>query len=274
MTSPLHLTLRLCSLGGGSFLAGCIDAIVGGGGLIQLPLLLLLFPQVPIATLFGTNKLASIAGTSIAIVQYRKRVELPNWVWTTAIVAGIFSFIGAKSVALLSPALLKPLILLLLIIVGLYSITNPDLGQASRPHPAQSAWIAATIGGVLGLYDGFFGPGTGSFLILAMIGLLGLDFLSASAAAKVINGATNLTAIVAFASAGHVIYPLAIGMGLCNSLGAIVGTRLAILKGNRWIRRLFLVVISLLIGRLAWELLKELGSTSVTQLHNIGLNFR
>jgi uncharacterized protein len=254
--TPLDFTLRLLSLGGGSFLAGCIDAIVGGGGLIQLPLLLLLFPQAPIATLFGTNKLASIAGTSIAIVQYRKRVELPRWVWAAAIVAGIWSFIGAKSVALLNPAILKPLVLLLLIVVGLYSAAKPELGQVSRPRPTRSAGISMTIGGVLGLYDGFFGPGTGSFLILAMIGLLGLDFLTASAAAKVINGATNLTAIVAFATAGQVIYPLAIGMGLCNSLGAIVGTRLAVLKGNQWIRGLFLVVISLLISRLAWDLFR------------------
>jgi uncharacterized protein len=255
-TNSLDLSLKLIGLGCGSFLAGCIDAIVGGGGLIQLPLLLLLFPQMPMATLFGTNKLASIAGTSIAIVQYRKRVELPDWVWSSAIVAGICSFIGAKSVALLNPTILKPLVLLLLIVVGLYSAAKPDLGQISRPRPARSAWIATAIAGILGLYDGFFGPGTGSFLILAMIGLLGLDFLTASAAAKVINGATNLTAIVAFASAGQVIYPLAIGMGLCNSLGAIVGTRLAVLKGNHWIRRLFLAVISLLISRLAWDLLR------------------
>jgi uncharacterized protein len=252
--SSLDIAVRIASLGAGSFLAGCIDAIVGGGGLIQLPLLLLLFPQVPIATLFGTNKLASIAGTSIAIVEYRKRVELPNWVWTAAIVAGICSFVGATFVRLINPAILRPLVLLLLIIVGLYTTIKPELGQFSRPRPARSSWIAMAIGGLLGFYDGFFGPGTGSFLILAMIGCLGLDFLLASAAAKAINWATNAAAIVAFASAGQIIYPLAIAMAICNSLGAIVGTRLAILKGNRWIRRLFLGVISVLIGRLAWDL--------------------
>lgn len=241
-----------------AFLAGLVDAVVGGGGLIQLPALLILYPQVPIATLFGTNKLSSIAGTSVAVVQYgryvslTKRVVLPG-----AIAAGCGSLAGARCVQFLNPHLLRPVILVLLVLVCGYTYHQKNLGNLHKPtlSPLHQAIAATLIGLGLGFYDGFFGPGTGSFIILAFISMLGFDFLHASASAKVLNWATNFAAITAFASSGHLRYDLAFPMAAFNIVGALVGTRLAILKGNRFVRQLFLYIVLALIAKLTYDLL-------------------
>jgi uncharacterized protein len=245
-------------LSGFAFLAGLVDSVVGGGGLIQLPALLIVFPHTAIASLFGTNKLASIAGTSIAVVQYSRQVTIP---WKTvlpgAIAAGTFSFLGAHCVQFLSPSLLRPIILVLLVVVGVYTFFRKDFGSLHQPklNGIRSAITAIAAGAILGFYDGFFGPGTGSFLIFAFIGVLGFDFLTASASSKVLNWCTNFAALVAFASAGQVLYALALPMAGCNIVGSFVGTRLAVLKGNSFIRILFLVVISALIAKLIYDAL-------------------
>jgi uncharacterized protein len=249
------LLLILCMF---AFLAGLVDAVVGGGGLIQLPALLILYPQVPIATLFGTNKLSSIAGTSVAVVQYgryvslTKRVVLPG-----AIAAGCGSFAGARCVQFLNPQLLRPVILVLLVLVCGYTYHQKNLGSLHKPvlSPLHQAIAATLIGLGLGFYDGFFGPGTGSFILLTFISILGFDFLHASASAKVLNWATNFTAIIAFASNGHLRYSLAFPMAAFNIVGALVGTRLAILKGNRFVRQLFLFIVLALIAKLTYDLL-------------------
>jgi uncharacterized protein len=243
-------------LGIAAFMAGFVDAVVGGGGLIQLPALLILFPHIPIATLFGTNKMASIAGTSSAVLQYAQQIAIP---WTSvlpgAIAAGICSFWGARAVQFLQPSLLRPLILVLLTGVGLYTYLKKDFGTAQPSKIAIQYRAIATmlVGGMIGFYDGFFGPGTGSFLIFAFIGVLGFDFLKASASAKILNWATNFTALLAFASAHQVLYSLAIPMATCNIAGSLLGTRLAILKGNGFIRVLFLSIVSVLIVKLAYD---------------------
>jgi uncharacterized membrane protein YfcA len=247
--------LLLCAF---SFFAGLIDAIVGGGGLVQLPALLILLPGQAIPTLFGTNKMASAAGTTMATAQYARRVKL-DWhiIGPAAGTAFVFSALGSKMVTLINPALLRPVILALLILVAVYVFVLKDLGLVHAPrHPRHKArWMAILTGAAIGFYDGFFGPGTGSFLIIIFVGVFGFDFLFASASAKVINLATNLASVIFFAATGHILYEVALPMAACNILGAMAGTRLAILKGSRFVRVFFLVVVLALIAKLAWDLL-------------------
>jgi uncharacterized protein len=251
--------MEVLTLLGFAFLAGLVDSVVGGGGLVQLPALLIVLPNAPIATLLGTNKVSSIAGTSIAVWQYSGRVSIP---WKTAlpgaIAAGLFAFAGANAVQWLQPSLLRPMILVLLVVVGIYTFFRKEFGTIHQPKlaPSQQIIVGVILSAIVGFYDGLFGPGTGSFLIFGFIGLLGFDFLSASASSKVINWATNFTSIIAFASGGHVLYHLALPMAACNVLGAIVGTKLAMLKGNPFIRVLFLSVVAALILKLAYDSLK------------------
>lgn len=245
------------AMGLAAFCAGFVDAVVGGGGLIQIPALFAAFPSVAPATLFGTNKLASIVGTSSAALQYSRRVAIP---WSVAlpgaIAALIGSWYGAKAVAYLPPTVLRPLILVLLILVAVYTFMRKDLGAVSREpeHGRASALIALGIGGVIGFYDGFFGPGTGSFLIFLFIRLLGMDFLRASVTAKVLNVATNLAAIAFFAANVELLWKLAALMAACNLSGALLGSRLALKHGSGFVRKMFLGVVSVLIAKLAYDL--------------------
>lgn len=246
-------------LGIAAFLAGFVDAVVGGGGLIQLPALLILFPQFPIAVLFGTNKMASIAGTSAAVVHYSQKVAIP---WRTilpgAIAAGLFSFLGARAVQFLQPGLLRPLVLVLLVGVGLFTYFKKDLGAHRHREPLEHPEIYTVFaGGAIGFYDGFFGPGTGSFLIFFFTGVLGFNFLTASASAKVLNWATNFTALCAFSSAHQILYIVAAPMAICNIAGSLLGSQLAILKGNEFIRVLFLGVVSALVLKLIYDMLQS-----------------
>lgn len=246
-----------------AFLAGFVDAVVGGGGLIQLPALLLLLPPdraADVATILGTNKAASIWGTGMAVVQYAPRVQF-RWhaVLPAAVTAFVFSWLGATAVSHLERAILEPVILVLLVVVALYTFLRPSLGQAHAPALARhhERALGVAVGVVLGFYDGFFGPGMGSFLIFVFIGLFGFDFLNASASAKIVNFATNLAALLLFASTGRILYRYAIPMAICQMAGSIAGTRVAVLKGNRFVRVLFLIVASALIARFGWELMAE-----------------
>jgi uncharacterized protein len=242
-----------------AFIAGLIDAIVGGGGLIQLPALFVFLPAnlaASVPLVFGTNKLSSMCGTGVALVQYARRVKIP---WPSILPAGLaafaFSAIGAHVLQLVDSAFLKPLVLVLLVAVAIYTYSQKRLGHLHAPKfmANHERLLAIAVGVVIGFYDGFFGPGTGSFLIFIFIGLFGFDFLTASASAKVINFATNLAAVIAFSATGHVLYEYALPMGACNVLGALVGARLAILKGNRFVRGLFLGVVAIMIARFAYE---------------------
>ena len=252
----------LVVLGICAFLAGFVDAVVGGGGLIQLPALLIFLPPdkaAVIPSVLGTNKLSSICGTSIALVQYARKIPFHWPTLAPATCAAFFcSYLGARSVAALDPALLRPLILGLLIGVAIYTFTQKNFGAIQRPPlPAQlQFWAGLGTGALIGFYDGFFGPGTGSFLIFAFVGLFGLDFLTAAANAKMVNFATNLAALLYFASTGSIYWEYALVMAVCNVAGAALGARLAILKGNLFVRRLFLFIIALLILRLGWEMLR------------------
>jgi len=244
------------ALGLAALFAGFVDSIVGGGGLIQLPALFAAFPTAAPATLFGTNKLASIVGTASAAVQYSRRVQIP---WRVAgpgaLAALVGSWFGAKAVVLLDPAVLRPLILLMLVLVAAYTFVRKDLGAVSREpaHGLRSAVLAVGIGGVIGFYDGFFGPGTGSFLIFLFIRLLGMDFLRASVSAKILNVATNVAAIAYFAGSVQLMWGLAAVMAVCNLTGSVIGSRMALRHGTAFVRKMFLAVVSVLIVRLAYD---------------------
>jgi hypothetical protein len=253
--------VEILSLSLFAFCAGFVDSVVGGGGLIQLPALFLLLPaelvSVP-ATVLGTNKLSSICGTSMAVIQYARRVRIP---WASILPAGlvafVFSFLGARVVSLLSGQVLKPLVLCLLVAVAIYTCLQKDFGDLHAPHftAHREKGFGILVGVVIGFYDGFFGPGTGSFLIFIFIGLFGFDFLTASASAKVINFSTNLSAVLYFAATDHILYRYAVPMAVCNVLGSLAGTRLAILKGNTFVRTFFLIVVAAMILRFGWDVL-------------------
>lgn len=252
MTTSL---LLLCAF---SMAAGFVDAVVGGGGLIQLPAALLLLPGVPFPTLLGTNKFASFFGTSMAVQRYSRHVAI-DWraIAPAAMAAFFFAFLGSRSVTLLDPAVLRPLVLILLVVVALYVFFIKDLGLIHQPKhaPRKTRWLAIGIGASLGFYDGFFGPGMGSFLIFAFVGILGFDFLSASASAKVINWCTNLASIIYFSATGQLLYKIGLAMAVSNVIGATLGSHLAIRKGSRFVRVFFLVIVCGLIAKLTQTIL-------------------
>lgn len=242
-----------------AFCAGFVDAVAGGGGLIQLPAMLLLLPSWPIATLFGTNKAASTFGTVVAVSQYARRVEIR---WRTVLPAATASFLmsilGARVVTLLPRDAIRPIVLGLLVVVAGYTFVRKDFGKLHAPHrtPDTERWLAVLVGAAFGFYDGFFGPGVGSFGIFAFVGLLGFDFLAASAAIKVLNAGSNLSAFAFFAATGHVRFDYAAPMAVCQIAGSVLGARTAVRRGVGFVRPLFLVMASALIARFAWDLLR------------------
>lgn len=240
----------LCSF---SAVAGFVDAAVGGGGLIQLPAALILLPGVPIPTVLGTNKFASLFGMSFALQRYARHVKI-DWS-TVAPAAGtafLFAFMGSRAVSLLNPNLLRPLILVLLTVVATYVLLAKNLGLVHAPHKARL--LGLLLGAGLGFYDGFFGPGMGSFLIFAFVGIFGFDFLAASASAKAVNWATNFASLIYFGSTGQLLYGVGLAMAASNIIGSNIGTRLAIAKGSRSVRIIFLVVVCVLIAKLTQTL--------------------
>lgn len=247
--------LLLC---GFALLAGALDAVVGGGGLVQLPALLLVLPHVPLVTLLGTNKLASVVGTSSAAVTYARRVEVDR---ATAVPMVVAAFAGSGLGALLATvapgSALRPVVLVALVAVFVFTLRRPALGEveALRLSPRAQHVVALAGGAGIGFYDGLVGPGTGSFLVFLLVGVVGLSFLHASATAKAVNTATNLAALLLFAVGGHVLWLLGAAMAASNLLGAQVGARLAIRRGSAWVRRVFLVVVGALILRLAYDVL-------------------
>lgn len=254
MTPELLDLLALCAF---AFLAGFIDSVVGGGGLIQVPALFVLMPEVPAATLLGTNKFASIWGTASATVNYMRRVPM-EWRATlpTCAAAALFGFIGALTVAQVSGDFLRPLVLVMLVVVLAYTLWKKDFGKLHAPRlsHAQQVWVGLATGALIGFYDGFFGPGTGSFLIFAFVGLFGFSFLAASASAKLVNVVTNFAAVSYFVGSGHVLYHVAAPMAVFNVAGSLLGSHLAIRKGSEFVRVLFIVIVSALILRFAWDL--------------------
>ena len=238
--------------------AGFVDAAAGGGGLIQVPALLMALPVESPATVFGTNKLASIFGTGNAALRYARRISLP---WGIALPAAtsafLFSFAGAMAMAWLPKGAVRPLVLGLLVVVLAYTVIKPDFGVVPgfRLAPGLESRRALLVGAVLGFYDGFFGPGAGSFLIFAFVRFFRLDFLHASSAAKVVNFATNAAALAYFVPSGHVLWITGLAMAAFNIGGALLGARLALRHGSGFVRGVFVVVASVLIARLGYDTL-------------------
>lgn len=238
--------------------AGFIDSIVGGGGLIQLPVLLATYPATVPATLFGTNKSASIWGTLMASTQYARRVRL-RWqvLGPAAFSALVGSFFGAWAVTQVDPTFLRKLLPFVLAAVLAYTFFNKHLGSTHelRYSGMKEVMITALIGLVIGFYDGFFGPGTGSFFIFLLVRVMGYDFLNASASAKVLNVATNLAALTLFVSTGHIWWQIGAAMAVANVLGSIFGSRLALKHGTAFVRTFFLIVVTALIIKTAYDAL-------------------
>lgn len=236
--------------------AGFIDAIIGGGGLIQTPVMFMTFPHLSISTLLGTTKIPSFSGTAVSLYEYSKRVSI-HWrlVGWIALVAFFSSMLGSMAVCFVSNEIFKPLILAALVGVALYTYSKKNFGQQSKNNLSyKEALVRGVSSGLLiGFYDGFIGPGTGSFLVLIFVGLLGHDFLHASAHAKIINLATNIASIAYFASTGNIVYEAAIPMAACNMLGGFLGSRFALLKGNKFVRMFFLITVSGTILKFAYD---------------------
>ena len=239
-----------------SALAGFVDAIVGGGGLILVPAMFAAFPQTAPATLFGTNKSAAVWGTAMSAWQYSRRISIT---WATIIpgiaAAGVGAFLGAWAVTLIDPGFLRKALPFILLAVLLYTLAKKDMGREHTPlhSPRATQWLTAAIGLVIGFYDGFFGPGTGSFFVFLLVRLLGYDFLNASINAKLMNVTTNRAAIVLFALKGHVWWHLAVPLAVANVLGSVLGTWMALRHGAGFVRVIFIVVVSLLICKTGWD---------------------
>lgn len=239
-----------------ALLAGFVDAVAGGGGLVQVPALLAALPAEAPATVFGTNKVSSILGTGSAAWRYARRIGLPWRVaGPAALSAFVCSFAGAATVAWLPREVVRPLVLVLMVVVVVYTIVRPEFGQVStvQVRAGRTRPRAVAVGAALGFYDGFFGPGAGSFMIFAFVALFGLDFLRASAAAKLVNLATNAAALGFFIPTGHVLWTIGLTMAAFNILGATIGARLAIRHGSGFVRWVFVLASVALTAKFGYD---------------------
>lgn len=233
-----------------SLLAGMIDAIVGGGGLVLLPALFATWPGATPATLLGTNKGGAVWGTAWAAWQYTRRVHLRAATLGPACAAALAgSFLGAWAVTGVDASALRRALPAVLLAILVYTLARKDLGRQHAPRLAgrREAWVAAAIGAGIGFYDGFFGPGTGSFFVFLFVRVMGYDFLHASAASKLLNTSTNLAALVLFTWTGHVWWQVAAVLAVANVAGSLIGTRLALRHGAGFVRGVFIVVVGALI---------------------------
>jgi len=248
------LTFLFLALASG--FAGFVDAVAGGGGLVQLPALLIGISNKPIPMILGTNKIPSIFGTSSAAANYFKKVR-PDLRLTIsmALPAFIGSIAGAKLASHFPTKVFHPLILTLLVLVGIYTWRKPNLGldESLRYTHKTRLWIVAACGLLIGFYDGLFGPGTGTFLVFLLVIVVGYEFLKASATAKLVNIATNFGAIVTFQLTGHIWWRLGLALAFANVTGALIGSRLAIRGGSPLVRRIFLLVVAALIAKLSYD---------------------
>ncbi len=246
-------TALLCVLA--ALLAGFIDAVAGGGGLIQLPALLFALPNLPLATVLGTNKSVSIVGTSAAANTYRKRMPItPKFVAGMAAAAFVGSLAGSMLATHVNRAVFEPVILGILIAVALFTFFRPDYGSVEVEAKATHPTTAPFIGAAIGFYDGLIGPGTGMFLLFGLVSIVGFTFLSASATAKFVNVATNFASLVIFIPTHHVLWALAALMAPANLLGSVIGARTALDRGSAFVRVVFLCMVCALVLKLVLSL--------------------
>ncbi len=252
----IDVTTLLLLLAAG-FAAGWVDAVVGGGGLIQLPALLLIPGISPIQAL-ATNKLAGIMGTSVSALTYYRRVGPDLRTAGPMAIAALIGAIGGAALASRIPAnLFTPIILVVLLGVGAYTVLRPKLGAETNLKWSGNGHtlMAAGLGIVIGAYDGLLGPGTGTFLVITLVSVLGYAFLPASAIAKIVNFATNAGALIFFIPYGAVLWSLGLAIGVANLAGGYLGARMAVAKGSGFVRVIFMVVVGALILRLSWQVI-------------------
>ena len=256
MDDPTLTVLALLALAG--LTAGFVDAVVGGGGLIQLPALLLGLPHASPVQVLATNKLGSICGTSVSSVTYFRRVRPDP---RTFLPLMLFAFLGSAAGAVVASQIPKeafrPIVLAALVVVGSYVVLRPSLGEVTTLRFAGRHHTAAAIGTglVVGFYDGALGPGTGSFFVISLVGLLGYSFLEGSAKARLANWATNLAALAVFVPQGAVLWKVGLLMGAANLVGGYLGARTAVARGSAFVRIFFIVVVSAFVVRLGGEVI-------------------
>lgn len=248
-------TVALLVLAG--FVAGWVDAVVGGGGLVQLPALLLVPGMSPVQAL-ATNKLAGIMGTSVSAATYYRRVHPDLRTAGPMAFAALAGAAGGAALASwLPPGVFRPVILVALVLVATYTVARPRVGRATELRWTGRRHLAAALalGALIGCYDGLLGPGTGTFLVIALVAVLGYAFLEASANAKIVNAATNLGALAVFAVQGAPLWKVGLMVGVANIAGAYLGARMAVARGSAFVRIVFIAIVGALIARLAWSLL-------------------
>ncbi len=256
MSDPDLTVLLLLALA--ALLAGFVDAVVGGGGLVLLPALLLGLPGATPVQVLATNKIAAICGTTVSSATYYRRVRPDP---RTFLPLMAFSFVGAVLGGLaafgISEQAFDPIVLVALVVVGAYVLLKPDLGDqtALRFTGRRHLALAMLAGLAIGFYDGALGPGTGSFFVFTLVGLLGYSFLEASAKARLANWTTNLGALVVFVPMGAVLWKVGLVMGVGNLVGGYLGARTAIAQGSRFVRVIFVLVVSGFVVRIGGDLL-------------------
>lgn len=251
MNDPTATVVALLVLA--ALAAGFVDAVVGGGGLVQLPALLLGLPNASPVQILATNKLASICGTTVSSVTFFRRVRPdPRTFVPLMVLAFCGAVLGALVASQIPREAFEPIVLVVLVGVGGYVLLKPDVGSETdlRHGRRRHLTTATAVGFVIGFYDGAMGPGTGSFLVLSLVALLGYSFLDASAKARLANWATNLGALVVFVPQGAVLWEVGLLMGLGNLLGGYAGARVAVSRGAGFVRVFFIVVVSAFIVRL------------------------
>ena len=240
---------------GAGFVASFIDSVVGGGGLISVPALML--TGLPPVTVLGSNKMASVMGSFTSVVSFMRSgkvdCSLIKYLFPLSVIGSVC---GVYTVQFIPPQFLKPLVILLLILVTIYSLCRKEWGKTSTytGMTDKTAWMSGMIAFALGFYDGFFGPGTGSFLLFGFL-LIGFDFVTASGNARALNFGSNIAAVAVFGALGSINYYYAIPMGAAMIAGALAGTRMAIARGAAYVRPLFISVSTLLIGKQLWDMM-------------------
>lgn len=240
-----------------AFSAGFIDSIVGGGGLIQAPAMFVIYPQMPVLSVIGTNRTSSLVGTLVAGYQYARKIHIP---WKIVVFAGIgavsCAYVGAQLASYLPPKLLKIILLILMTMLALYSFFNKGLGQNLQKPVESNAlfWKSFVLGALIGFYNGFVGPGTGTLLVFGFVVWLKFNFLEGSGISKFVNVLADVSSLFFFIFKGLIVLYLAIPMIFCNMAGSYLGSRLAVLKGSSFIRFIFITVVTALIARFAYDL--------------------
>lgn len=247
----------LIYLGIVAFCAGFIDAIAGGGGLIQTPLGLALLPNLPVSTVIGTLKIPAFSGTAMAVKQYLNKTEINlRFLASLALLSFLSAFLGSYVLTIVNNDFMKPLLFGILIALWVFTYFKKEFARklVTEVTVRQKYIYGVLIAVIVGFYDGFIGPATGTFFIMGFIFLLGFDFFKASAYAKMINLTTNFGSICLFVLKGQILWQIALPMAVCNGLGGFLGAKLAVLKGQQWVRYIFLFIMMIAICRFGYEI--------------------